>query len=331
MTQFRPIGDALKYVFLNTPRSPNLAVTPRSLASRRQPLSVAFLKDSLSSEKDHCLLTSWDGSRLKAVTSARMKSGPRVWEVDRLHVLGIDGWHHQAPIDAGQSLKGDAAGSDPADIEIAVVEILEDMIRHTGAMGAERLFLRVPYGSPVIPMARRTGFVSCYKESLLHGEGGITLDHQTPSLSMRPRLPHEEYPVFQLYSASTPSNVRSLTAMTFDQWRDSRDRRGKGVIEEVHEAEGRILATLVSDLGSRPARLEALVHPDARELLPALLAHCLEGQGATMWLVPEFQEMLRQLLVYWGFSEVSHHTVLVKTMATKVKQLSKSPVEARVW
>ena len=335
MTQFRPIGDALKYVFLNTPRSPNLAATPRSLASRHLPLSIAFLKDSLSSDKDHCFLTSWEGHRLKAVSSARMKGGPRVWEVDRLHVLGIDGEHYRSPLDTDKGLKHDTESPSPADVESSVVEILEGLIRHASGLGAERLLLRLPYGSSVIPLAGRAGFFPCYTETLLYGTGGIKLYHQAQAQAqaskLRPQMSHEEYAVFQLYSASTPSSVRWSMAMTFDQWKDSRDPRGKGVIEEVHETAGKILATLVSDLGSRPARIEALVHPDAPELLPDLLGSSLARHGDTMWLVPEFQDLLKRLLVYWGFGEVGHYTVLVRNMATKVKQPILSPVEARVW
>ena len=129
--------------------------------------------------------------------------------------------------------------------------------------------------------------------------------------------------------------------MTFDQWRDSRERRGGDLREEVYEREGKVRAWLGSDvlglisggpsLRRRPAQMELIVHPDDQEVLPALLDHALATKGVQSWLVPEYQEFQRKLLIQRGFREVASYSMLIKTMAVRVERPSLASVEARVW
>ena len=136
---------------------------------------------------------------------------------------------------------------------------------------------------------------------------------------------------FQLYSAATPSAVRFGTGMTLGQWTDSRERVGNRAQEEVYEVEGRIMAWLGSDLGGCIAHMELMIDPDYQEMLGPMMDHALAGHGIQSWLVPEYQNTLRNSLIYRGFVEVAHYTVLIKTMAARVNRPSVAHVEARVW
>ena len=308
MMEFRPIGDALRCILLNTPRSPNLAVGGDEFAPRPLPLTIALLKESLSPGKDRCTLAWWDGLQLKALASARMRAGSRAWEVGRLYLPEQEG---------EKELSG----------------LLEGLTEYAASQGAERVLLRLPCDSPMAHnIVKRTGFFPYFEESLLQGNGNGGGQRQANGLGLRPRVPHEEYALFQLYSASTPSSVRSGLGMTFDQWRDSRDRRGRQGRDEVYERDGRIRAWLSSDPYNRTAaRMELMVHPDDEDALPALLDYALARKGVQAWLVPEYQEFLRRSLIHRGFGEVARYSVLVKTLVVRVNRPSPTPVEARVW
>lgn len=244
--QPRPISDALRYLLMNTPMGPNLAAT--SDAPTSLPLSAVLFRDSLSPRKDRCTLVCWDGLRLKALGSARMRAGSRAWEVERIHLPGkSSGRVETSGARAFDPEDGDV-GLGPWDQGDEVGGLLEGLTQYAGSRGAERVMLRVPAGYNVAQTARRSGFFPYFEEVLLCGSGAwgtSSSPGRSETVGLRPRVPHEEYAVFQLYSASTPSSVRTGLGMTFEQWKDSRDR-GHGVKEEVYERAGGIGAWLAS-------------------------------------------------------------------------------------
>lgn len=346
LTQPRPINDALRYILLNTSMGPNLAATRDAPSSLRLPLSAVLLGDSLSLRKDRCTLVWWDGVRLKALGSARMRAGSRAWEVERIHIPRRSGARTETSGVTAFDPGDGASGFGPRDRADEVARLLEGLTQHAGSRGAERVMLRLPAGSDMIRIAQRSGFFPYFEETQLCGRGGSGREgnsgrsRRLETTSLRPRVPHEEYAVFQLYSACTPGPVRSGLAMTFEQWRDSRSR-GHGVREEVYERDGKIRAWLaLGPSGSSPwgyglrrqaTQVELMVHPDDGEMLPVLLDYALARKGAQTWIVPEYQGLLKNLLVHRGFEEVAHYSVLIKTTAAKVGVSSLASVEARPW
>ena len=333
---FRPIGDALKCILFNTPSGPNLAATRDEFVPDRLPVSVTLLKESLSARKECYTLLSWDGPHLRSLASTRMRAGARSWEIERLYlpVKQVARNGTRSVTDAG--LNDEAAAHGFVDSGTDVVELLEALSLYAGSRGAERLFLRVPWGSPIISVARRTGFFPYFDEALLHGSGSRGGQRHHVNLALRPRFPHEEYAIFQLYSASTPSPVRAGTGMSFEQWKDSRERGANGTREDVYERDGKIMAWLGADPsgashGARPVQMALMVHPDEAEVLPALVDHALAGEGEQMWLVPDYQEFLSKLLIHRGFKEASHYSTLIKTMAVRAGSPSLTAAEVRVW
>ena len=325
--QVRSVGDALRCILLNTPRSPNLAATRDSFNLRRLPVPVALLAETLPPRKERYTLVWWDGLCLRALGSVGIRAGRRAWQVERLHLPGKDG----TPGAKARGLEHEGAGTSPWEGEKDLIELLEGLTLYAGSRGAERVFLRVPYGSSVAHAARLTGFFPYFRETLLQGDPSRRGQRWTDDLKLRPRLPHEEFSLFQLYSASTPSPVRSGLGMTLEQWKDSREVKGGRGRDEVYERDGKIVAWLGSELVGQPAQMEVMVHPDQGEVLPALLDHALARKGVQNWLVPEYQELLRNLLIHRGFREVAHYSTLIKTTAAMVKSPSMTPVEARVW
>ena len=95
--------------------------------------------------------------RPQGLVSARVRSGRRVWEVDRLYLADIRSPINQRP------------QYDPA--EAAPLELLEHLIEAAGTRQAERVFLRLPSDSPVVSVAQRTGLFPYYEESLLERPG----------------------------------------------------------------------------------------------------------------------------------------------------------------
>ena len=322
--QIRSLCDAVKCVLLSAPRSRNLAVTRDSFSHQRLPMPISLLRESLSPGKEHCTLVWWDGVRSRSLASARMRAGPRVWEIGRLYLPTLTlPYRHPAPSRRGAQEGGEG--------EKDLIELLEGLTIYAGSMGAERVLLRVPFDSPVVQMAQRTGFFPYFSQSVLRGSGSGGANRQANSLGLRQKLPHEGYPLFQLYSASTPSSVRTGLGMTFDQWKDSMDGTGHGLREEVYESEGSVTAWLASDFGHCPVQKELMVHPAEVELLPALLDHSLATEGLQVWLVAEYQELLRKLLIHKGFREVGQYCMLIKSMAARAKSPSLDTVEARDW
>ena len=339
--QLEPIADALRCITFDTPRSPNLATTRDALSRGRLPLGIPLLKESFLSHRGRYTLVKWDGPSLKGLATVRMRSGPRAWEVARLYVPTQDEVRVGMARFGARGLEGDSGGSTFSEVESEVLQLLEGLALYAGSLGAERVFLRTPCGSPLVRIARHSGFIPYFDETLLEGSGADG-DHRRPSgVRLRPWLPHEEYALFQLYSASTPCTVRSGLGMTFDQWKHSRERRvGRGR-EQVCEKDGKLRAWVRSDpsgfslpgrtgLG-RPAQIELVVHPDEVDLLSGLVQEAAAANGFQTWLVPEYHEILRKLLIHRGFREVAHYTMLIKTVAARVKSPSVTAVEARVW
>ena len=322
--QLRSVGDAIKCVLLNAPRTGNLAVTRDSFSHRRLPMSISLLREALSPGKECRTLVRWCGMGLRSLASAKMRAGPRAWEIERLYLPTLTlSYTHPSP--SGRAAQGEGEG------EKDLIELLEGLSIYAGSMGAERVLLRVPFDSPVVRIAQRTGFFPYFSQSVLRGIGGGGAKRQANSLGLRPKMPHEDYPLFQLYSASTPSSVRTGQAMTFDQWKDSMDGTGHGLKEEVYERDGSVTAWVASDFDRRPVQKELMVHPAEGELLPALLDHSLATEGLQVWLVAEYQELLGKLLIHKGFREVGQYCMLIKSMAARAKSPSLDTVEARVW
>jgi hypothetical protein len=122
--------------------------------------------------------------------------------------------------------------------------------------------------------------------------------------------------------------VRSALGLTFDEWRDARERRWKGGLEVVLPREGRIRAWLRLTGRGGVRWAELLLHPDEEEMLPLFVDYVMAEAGTYLWIVPDYQEPLGHLLLERGFREVARYSLLVKHLAARVRNPNLAPVEA---
>ena len=140
ITAFR-VGDALRCMLVNAPGGVNLAAPTESVVRCRPLRNSTFWRQSLARSSSRVTVGDWNGMDLSSLASARVRSGVRAWEVDRLHLQETD----------------------------QALELLEQVVRAAGARGAERVFLRVPSDSGMVDTARRVGFFPYYEEIHLTG------------------------------------------------------------------------------------------------------------------------------------------------------------------
>ncbi len=316
MMQTSRISDALRGVLLNAPRGPNLACPRVSVSSMRPLRNATLWKEVLAQRRDRVTVAWWDGLHLRGLASAHIRTGYRAWEIDRLYLL--DG--------CVRTRANGYRGNDSS--YTAAPELLERMVQMAGERRAERVFLRVPSKSPLLSLARRSGFFPYFEETLLEGRGGQSQRDGASAAELQERLPEYDHALFQLFCAATPQQVRVGLGLTFDQWLHAQEPRPQGRREWVTKNGGRITGWL--GLGSR-GRVEEgdlLAHPDFPELLPGLLEAALGPPGLQRWLVPNYQEVTTSLLLRHGFREVACYTMLIKTLAIPVMCRGLAPVEA---
>ena len=274
----------------------NRAFTLGGLPGRRAPgLSLLGLsKKHLSPRAKDCAWVWCMGNRVLGVASVRPRAGRRSWEVSALYI-------------------GSTA-------RLPVSELLEQAATSAAGAGAERVFLRLREDDEVISAARVGGFFPCTSETLYQGRSSGTNkgNGRLFDARMRPMEPGDDYVLFRLYNAATPAPVRSLVAMTFDQWQASREQSPGRHDQRVFEREDNVRAWLDTSLGSGFGSLSAVVHPDDNMVLPEIVNLGLRALSSanTIWcLVPEYQAALGHLLEARGFEPVEHFITLVKTSA----------------
>ena len=295
ITAFR-ISDALRCMLVDAPGDTNMAA-PTELIVRCRPLRhSAFWAQSLGRGTNRVTVGDWDGISLSSLASARVRSGIRSWEIDRLH------------------LKESEQG----------FELLEQAVYSAGCRGAERVFLRVPCDSELVDTARMVGFFPYFKEAHLAGAGapsntcltGFSVEHRTPT---------DLQGLFQLYNAATPQEVRRGIGMTIDEWMDSQEPVQTGRKELVLKLDGKIVGWRMCESFSKATAGQTLGHPDYPDSTRYLVGISCNTQK---WLVPNYQQNVAGLLKRQGLQEVGRYTMLIKTVSVPVRSREFSYVEA---
>ena len=308
ITAFR-IGDALRCMLVNAPGGANLAAPTESVVRCRPLRNSTLWRQSLARNSNRVTVGDWNGMGLSSLASARVRSGVRAWEVDRLHL--------QEPDQA--------------------LDLLEQVVRAAGARGAEKVFLRVPYDSPMVDTARRAGFFAYYEEIHLTGRDwadgtadvtGNVNGHQAGlfgRFAPEDRTAPDSHGLFQLYCAATPQQVREGIGLTFDQWRDSQEQPQPHRNETVLKLDGKIVGWQMREPFGGTTAGQVLGHPDHPDMMPHLVQMSYRTQN---WLVPSYQENATDLLARRGLHEAGRYTMLIKTVTVPVVNRELSYVEA---
>ncbi len=317
MIQTFRLSDVLRCIFLNMHEGPNLAWPRDGFSGPEPPGKRTLWKETLAQRRNRVTLAKWGGAQLLGLASASTRTGDRVWELDRLFL----------PIDNMRFRPTQTQRHEPW--QAYSMELLGVLMEEVGQRRAERIFLRLPSGSPIIPIARAAGFSPYVEETVLEGWGrGTQAAAVMAPAHLREKAPQDDYRVFQLFSDATPQSVRVALGLTFNRWIDTH-RFGRGARTEwVAESDGRITGWLGLTQRRRGVRAEALVHPGKPDLWELLVERALARKGLIRWLVPEHQELVASLLHRREFHEVARYTMLIKTLAVPVVERRLAPVEA---
>ena len=249
---------------------------------------------------------STQGMRLRALASGMARSGPRAWEVQRLSL-------------STETLEDG-------------VELLERLSVMAGQQGAERVFLRLATSSPVVNVARQAGFLPFSREAL-YGLNTPLSSMPTSTTFIRPSMSFDEYGVFRLYCACTPTKVKSAYGLTFDEWRDARESPGVNERQGMYESQGSPRGWVRVTFHKRVAsHMEVMLHPDEKsEVWEGLVTWGLQqGSAGLPFIAPvnEYQQPLASILEDRGFAFIQEYHLMVKSIAVRVNQSALAPAGA---
>jgi hypothetical protein len=238
---------------------------------------------------------------IHGLVSARSCLGLGAWEIDQL--ISSEGQHELC------------------------LNLLERLSQVLGRLSVERLFLSLPANSPLLDLATRAGFRRYLDESLFRFQGAKLAPSAPPDM-LRPKSEDDEYQLFQLYNAVVPMSVRIAEGLSFQQWRQARERVSKG--ELVCEKDGHLCAWLRIRMDEGSGQLEILAQldkPELSHLIQWSLA-LLDGQWPIFCLSADFQEQLQRLLTEQGFEQVAQYCRLVKQLTAPAQKLEFVPSQA---
>jgi hypothetical protein len=286
--------DLVALVAYNGRVYPNDAITRDRTGTHSSPHPLeAALEQWFSFATDRHTWISVKGATLRGLVSARRRGSRAAWELDCLI---------------------DAAEDDPS----VLLSLLDRVTADAGRAGAEKLFLRVPAGSDVVPRVCAAGFTAYLTERLLVAGEERARPEGSASNELRRAARGDAYPIFQLYNRWTPEPVRRVEAATFREWTAARERiAARGTRPLLLEHEGRIAGWLRAAADGELGRFDVMADP-ATEMLDTLIETALERlakQSMVVTLVPDFAPALAQRLGERGFRAQGEFSVLARRTA----------------
>ncbi len=289
------VANAIRIASLG---GPDWAINPWGAAwgGRRLFSPARFLLEYLRARPRGAAWVAGKGLKASGLASAKPRSGPTAWIVDHLVTPRYD--------------------ASPC------CELLEKAAIHAGRRGADRLFLQLLDDGQLVDMVRSSGFVPCARVLLFTLSGQGPLLDMTPVSGLRKREPSDDLPLFRLYTATTPADVRSGIGLTLEQWKDSQEPLRRGTQELVLEEGDGVKGWLRLDLHRRWATVRLSIQPGWDGDITSLvaLAQKKSGQRVLWWEVPESDGTLRLALERVGFDATVSYQLLVKFLAVRVKE-----------
>ena len=240
--------------------------------------------------KASCAYCWTEGNQVLGIAAARPRSGKRTWEISSLLL---------------------ASGDDRV-----CVDLLSRVCQEVASRGGERVFIRLGSEEPLLHAARLSGFFPCVMERLCQGKRQVA---QRPrGISMRGKRRHDDYGLFRLYNAATPSETRFAYGVTFEQWSSARERSRGRSRDFVYERDGQVRGWLKTTRRLTSGNLFLMIHPGDQTSLLGLIDYGLARLGGTntvFCLVPTHQVLVERLLAQKGYAVTSEYVTLVKSMA----------------
>ena len=194
-----------------------------------------------------------------------------------------------------------------------------------------RMFLRLTEDSPVISAAAEAGYRKYVTEDLYSLPGNRQRASRTlasaPGIEIRPRRSEDDYPLFRLYTASTPVATRAAEGLTFREWQEATAVRWQGmsrVRDMVVTHDGAPKGWLRTAKGSSGRVLaSAIVHPDdldAVEVVQNTILETARDVGELRILLPAYATMLTGRLEPAGLRHLETYTSLVHQVGERVME-----------
>jgi hypothetical protein len=243
-----------------------------------------------------------NGLKVRGLASARNRSSPHAWEIDRLLIDEYD--------------------------DECCHSLLETLSAAGGQSGVKKIFLRLPAESPLVGAARGIGFVPYVTEFLYGSERVKTAGNRGPvSCNTRRKQEGDDYRIFDLLKACIPAPIRRVEGMTFKEWQDTKDRSARK--EWVFEKEGSLIGWLRVDSCGNKGQFEIMATNEVElEQMLDFSLMSLDGCRYLFCLAPEFQGELARLLQGYGFGKVKRYSVLIKDLTVRVKEPRLVPLGA---
>ena len=242
------------------------------------------------------------GATLRGLISARKRGSKQAWEVDCL-------------IDADDQDQG------------VLLSLLDQVTDAAGRSGAMRIFLRLPSASAAVQDAARCGFAAYRREQIWRCEqepSGV----QKTDISVRRRAKPDQYPLFQLYNATVPAEIRRYEGMTMTEWVASQEKLGR-TAAYVIERDGRVEGSLRLAGDGGTGRFDLLGSAEALDDLVTVALAKLSNRETVNAIVPEYQDDLARRLSARGFEPAEQFTVFARRTVRPVKEARKVPAIAQ--
>lgn len=232
------------------------------------------------------------GPTLRGLISARKRASKLAWEIDCL-------------INAADNDNG------------VPMSLLDQMTAAAGKSGALKIFARLPKGSAIEDTVSRCGFVR-YGSEIVYCRPTSSDDAKSSPTNLRRRSKADLYPIFQLYCALVPHEIRRVEAMTFAEWagaQESLGRTSQFVLERDDKVRGWLRVAGDGDVG----RFDVLAEYEMLdELIDSALSKIANRKMAYS-LVPEYQTSVQSRLEQRGFEATEEYTLLARRTVRPVK------------
>jgi hypothetical protein len=259
------------------------------LGTREAQPTLSVLRDQLLAfGKQRSAFVSVRRQKLQALVGTRHRGSRQAWEVDYL--------------------------VDCVDDTAVVGELLTQAVTSAGENGAEKVFLRLTADTDLIVPAREAGFVPYQEEVLYILQSPL---RETP-IACRPASPADSYPLFRLYTASTPEPTRRHEAVTYSEWQAAMERRWmRNGVHLVVEQDGQLKGAVRASRLAQGVLFDLTLRSDALSCATGLLAaanRTIDGAyagGPMLALTPSTDEGLARRLEDAGFQVAGEFVSLV--------------------
>lgn len=269
--------------------------------SRRPTFASLMLGALLPATGDRAIGLSGSSGRLSGLVVAQARASGLVWDVEHLR---------------------------SEDHGIAV-----ELLRWIGGRALEarahRVFIDTPEGATGSEVASRAGFER-YSEGVTYRlSPGFPRD-PADAVPARPRLRSDDQPLFQLYSAAVPANVRAAEAMTHEEWAalyPGRKPWTPAILgnrqDYVWEMGSRVVGWMRVVYGQRSQFLDLMVHPSHEAYADRMVRYALvqmSTKAPVLVDVREYQGAVRTALERAGFQAIESYAVWVRQLAERIPE-----------